>query len=76
MSSKRTGLQLLIERVTSRDLADLLRELYVDRRHSDAEIAAFLSGAVGSRIPRSTVQSWRLQFGISRDERPEPALSA
>lgn len=45
-----------------------LRELYIDRRHSQQEIAT----AWG--VSRETVKSWLAQYGITRDERPAVAL--
>lgn len=45
-----------------------LRELYVDRRHSQAEIAQALG------VSRALVAQWLRDFGISRDDRPAVAL--
>jgi hypothetical protein len=67
---------MLVEAKAKRDLEVLLRELYVDRRHSDAEIAAALSGLTEARIPRSTIQTWRDQLGINREDRPSAEIPA
>jgi hypothetical protein len=49
---------------TGRDIPDLLRELYVDRRHSQQEIADALG------LTRSLVKAWLFEYGISREDRP------
>lgn len=59
--------QLVTER-TGRDVAELLRELYVDKRHTQEEIARALG------ITRPTVTSWLREFGISRTDRLAVAL--
>ena len=46
-----------------RDLSEYLRELYVDRRLTDQEIAGLLG------VHRMTVNTWRKQFGIARSDR-------
>lgn len=53
---------------TGREVPELLRELYVERRHSQAEIAEALG------IPRSMVGRWLREYGITRDDRPAVAL--
>lgn len=53
---------------TGRDLDALLRELYVDKRHSQQEIADALD------VSRSTISEWLRERGITRDERPAVAL--
>jgi DNA-binding XRE family transcriptional regulator len=66
----------LVRRSTGRDDLDgLLRELYVDKRHSQAEIAKALG------VSRMAINSWLGEYGISREERagivltgPEQAL--
>lgn len=60
--------QQVVERRTGRELPDLLRELYVDRRATQEEIAA----AVG--VHRITVLKWLRDFGITRDDRPSVAI--
>ncbi len=54
---------------TGRDLPELLRELYVDKRHSQGEIAK----AIG--VSRNTVREWLQDFGISRAERAPVEIS-
>lgn len=46
----------------------VIRELYVDRRHSDQEIADALG------VNRVTVTKWRRRWDIRRDDRPAVAL--
>lgn len=58
----------VVERRTGRELVDLLRELYVDQRHTQAEIAVALG------VHRVTVNKWLADFGITRDERPAVTL--
>lgn len=69
---RKTPLQLLVQERTGREIEGLLRELYVERRHSDQEIAT----AFGEPVTRATVQQWRERFGISRDDRPALELTA
>lgn len=64
----------LVRRSTGREPADLLRELYIDRRLSDQEIADAISRTADHPIGRATVQAWRAAFGITRDDRPAVAL--
>jgi hypothetical protein len=59
---------------TGRDPQDLIREMYVDRRHSDREIADALASAAGLGISRAAVQAWRKAWGITRDDRPAVSL--
>jgi hypothetical protein len=56
--------QQLVEARTGRVLKELLRELYIDQRRSDAEIAEALD------VDRVTVNRWRRDYGITRDPRP------
>ena len=58
----------VVERRTGRDLGELLRELYVEQRHTQAEIAAALG------VHRVTVNTWLSRYGITRDDRPAVAL--
>jgi transposase len=55
--------QQVVEARTGRDLQEHLRELYVERRYADREIAELLG------VSRSTVRQWRKDFGIGRAER-------
>lgn len=58
----------VVERRTGRNLAELLRELYVERRATQEEIA----GTLG--VHRVTVTRWLQDYGITRDDRPAVAL--
>lgn len=53
-----------------RPLDEALRELYVDRRHSQEEIAQALG------VSRSLVREWLVAFGISRADRSPVELPA
>jgi hypothetical protein len=64
----------LVRMGTGRDPQDLIREMYVDRRHSDREIAEALTAAAAFPISRAAVQAWRKAYGITRDDRPAVAL--
>lgn len=65
---RKTYAQVLVEERTGRQLDDLLRELYVDKRHSQEEIASALS------VSRALVSQWLRDRGISRDDRQGVAL--
>lgn len=58
----------VVERRTGREIAELLRELYIDQRHTQEEIAR----AIG--VHRITVNKWLAEYGITRDDRPAVAL--
>lgn len=62
----RTYLQLLVAERTGRDPEELVRELYVEKRLTDREIGEAL------HIERATVQLWRQQWGIDREDRQDP----
>ena len=66
MVDTRTATYRLVQLRTGRDPQELVRELYVERRLSDREIAE----AVG--VDRVTVNKWRAAWGIRREDRPEP----
>lgn len=53
---------------TGREVSELLRELYVEKRHSQEEIAEALG------VHRMTVNLWLREYGITRDDRPAIAL--
>jgi transposase len=61
---RETSTEKALLRSTGRDMADVLRELYIEKRHTDREIAE----AFG--VERATVQQWRAKYGITRNERP------
>jgi uncharacterized protein YjcR len=60
--------QEVSQRNAGRDVPELLRELYIDRRFSDSEIAEALG------VSRVTINTWRREWGINRDDRPAVAL--
>lgn len=63
-----------VRAATGREVKDVLRELYVEGRHSDREIAEWLASAHHVEVDRSLVSAWRREYGITRDERPPVAL--
>lgn len=60
--------ELARQRTGRGDLETLLRELYVDQRHTQAEIAEALG------VGRMAVNGWLREYGITRDDRPAVAL--
>lgn len=54
----------LVRLRTGRDVPDLLRDLYIDRRHSQQEIADALG------VSRAQVVYWMRDIGIGQDDRP------
>lgn len=66
---RKTPLQLLVQERTGRDIETLLRELYVEKRHSDQEIA------IAFGVTRASVQQWRARYGINRDDRAPVAAA-
>ena len=69
MPRKDYAAELVTER-TGRHVPDLLRELYVERRHSQAEIAEALG------VSRWHVNQWLREYGISRDDRRPVEIEA
>lgn len=69
---RKTPLMKMVQKINGRPIEDLLRELYVAKRHTDQEIAE----AWG--VERATIQQWRAQFGISRSDRDpvDPLVAA
>ncbi|HEV8698952.1 MAG TPA: helix-turn-helix domain-containing protein [Candidatus Limnocylindrales bacterium] len=59
--------QEVSQRNGGRDVPGLVRELYVEKRFSDREIAAALG------VHRVTITNWRAEWGISREDRPTAA---
>ena len=53
----------MVQAVTGRPVPELLREYYVERRHSQQEIAAALG------VTRWQVHTWLREHGISREDR-------
>lgn len=64
----KSPLQMLVEERTGRDLSELLRELYITKRHTQREIAGAL------KVSRSAVKGWLEDLGITRDDRSGVAL--
>lgn len=62
MSRKDYAAELVTER-TGRDVPDLLRELYVEKRHTQQEVADALG------VTRALVLIWLRRYGISREDR-------
>lgn len=58
----------LVRRTTGREVDEVLRELYLEKRHTQEEIADALG------VGRGVVAGWLTEFGISRDDRPAVAL--
>ncbi len=65
---RKSHAKTLVRISTGRDPQDVLRELYVDKRHTQQEIADALG------IARVTVGEWLREYGINRDDRPAVAL--
>lgn len=53
----------LVRLRTGREIPELLREMYVDERHSQREIAEALG------VSRSQVGAWLQRYELSRDDR-------
>ncbi len=53
----------LVQARTGRDPEELLRDLYVVKRHTLTEIGDALG------VSRETVRGWLVDFGLSRDDR-------
>lgn len=62
-------LQEVIALRSGRDLETLLRELYIEKRWTDREIAEHLGGFSKMGLSRQIVQQWRAGFGITRKSR-------
>jgi arginine repressor len=63
----------LVRATTGRDVEELLRDLYVVQRLTQAEIGAALE-AKGVSVHRMTISLWLREYGITRDDRPAVAL--
>ena len=63
MTAQQTPLQELISLKHGRDVAELLRDLYVEQGWSQERIARYLGTS------RLTVAMWLRVYGISRDMR-------
>lgn len=53
----------LVQERTGRGIEELLRELYVERRHTQQEIADALG------VNRMAINGWLREYGITRDDR-------
>ena len=51
-------------------IEQVIRDLYLEKRHSDQEIADALG------VNRVTVTKWRKRWGIARDDRPPVEIPA
>lgn len=60
---RKSATQRAVQARIGRDLAEVLRELYVEKRWTDQEISVELD------VARSTVRTWRGEFGIDRSAR-------
>lgn len=69
MARKDYAAELVRER-TGRDVEPLLRELYIERRHSQQGIADALG------VTRHQVYVWLGRYGISREDRPPLDIEA
>lgn len=58
----------LVRRTTGREVDEVLRDLYVGKRHSQEEIGEALG------VHRMTISLWLREYGITRDDRPAVAL--
>ena len=58
----------LVTARTGREVPELLRELYVDKRHSQREIAEALG------VSRRQVSTWLARHDIAREDRQPVAL--
>lgn len=65
----RSATRELVQLRTGREPEDLLRELYVEKRATQQEIAEALG------VDRTTVMSWLRQYGISRADRAPVELA-
>lgn len=65
---RRSHAKELVRRSTGREPEDVLRELYVEKRHTQEEIAEALG------VHRMTVSLWLREYGITRDDRPAVTL--
>ena len=66
--SGNTHAKELVRERTGREVDDVLRELYVDKRHSQKEIGRALG------VHRMTISTWLREYGITRDDRQAVAL--
>lgn len=60
----------MVTAVTGRQVPDILEEWYIERRHSQEEIAAALG------VTRWQVHVWLKRYGLSRNDRAPVELEA
>jgi len=60
----------LVRQRTGREVAEVLRDLYVAKRHTQQEIAAALG------VSRMAISAWLAEYGITRDDRPPVEIPA
>lgn len=60
---RKSHARILVTRSTGREIPDLLRELYIDQRRTQSEIAVHLG------VSRPTIGKWLEEFGIERADR-------
>ena len=61
--SNNTHAKELVRLRTGREVGDLLRELYIERRYSQEEVATALG------VGRETAVRWMAEYGIHRADR-------
>ncbi len=68
----KTYAEKLVQSSTGREVDDLLRELYVEKKYSQEEIARALG------VSRGAIVSWLTKYDISRDDREplDPLVAA
>lgn len=70
MTDATTGTTEAVQPSNEGHIQTVLRELYIEKRHSDQEIADALG------VNRVTVTKWRKRWGIRRDDRPAVEVPA
>lgn len=68
MNTSKGYAETLVRERTGREVDELLRELYVEKRHSQQEIAS----AFG--VSRVLISQWLAKYGITRGDRSGIAL--
>lgn len=63
VDARKSHAEELVRLRTGREVPDLLRDLYVERRHSQQEIADALG------VSRMAINAWLQRYAISRDDR-------
>lgn len=68
MSGNKSYAKELVRQRTGREVPEVLRDLYITKRHTQQEIADALG------VSRMAVSAWLAEYGITRDDRPAVAL--